>query len=114
MAFMAYRRHADGIRLFLDGNEANNGEIDWNFPVDVIFNEPGGVRFEGVTDIAALKRLSSLMVEFEKACARETEPDLAFQSMEYFATFLEARTDSRELPPEPWRAAVRRQRAGRR
>jgi hypothetical protein len=103
MGFIGYRRHERGVRVFLECSEAElgAGTVSCTYPVDVVFTD-NGVRFEGLTDIFALKKFYKLVNSLEER-ARENNRDrqVVFHSPENLLEHLRLTRNAREFAEDP-------------
>jgi hypothetical protein len=99
MGFIGYRRFEDTVRVFLECS-GTDGEISCTYAIDILFPDP--VRFEGVTDILALKKFYKLVNSLEER-AREQDRDRAviLRSPEDLLEHLRLTKNSRELSADP-------------
>lgn len=102
MGFIGYRRHDLGVRVFLECWESVEGAVSCTYPIDVLFTEAAGVRFEGVTDVFALKKFYKLVNSLEER-AREHGRDrqVIFRSPEDLLEHLRITRNSREFTGDP-------------
>jgi hypothetical protein len=104
MGFIGYRRLDDTVRMFLECADAADNAVTCTYAIDTIFTSPGDVRFEGVTDVFALKKFYKLVNSLEER-AREQGRDrqVILRSPEDLLEHLRLTKNSRELPGDPAR-----------
>ena len=101
MGFIGYRRHDNAVRVFLECSDSGQ-TVSCTYPVDVIFTEHGGPRFEGVSDVFALKKFYKLVNSLEeraRECGRERQ--IILRSAEDLLEHLRLTKNSRELAEDP-------------
>ncbi len=101
MGFIGYRRLDNAVRVFLECSDSG-GEISCSYPVDAIFAGPGGPRFQGVSDVFALKKFYKLVNSLEER-AREQgrERQIVLRSPEDMVEHLRLTRNSREFTEDP-------------
>jgi hypothetical protein len=101
VGFIGYRRHDNGVRVFLECSESSDETVSCTYPIDVIFAERGP-RFEGVVDVFALKKFYKLVNSLEER-AREQGRDreVPLRSPEDLVEHLRLTRNSREFTDDP-------------
>jgi hypothetical protein len=102
MGFIGYRRHAEGVRVFLECDDPSElGAVSCTYPVDVIFTE-SEVRFEGVSDVLALKKFYKLVSSLEeRAREKGRHREVVFRSPDDLLEHLRLTRNARELEEDP-------------
>ena len=101
MGFIGYRRHNEGVRIFLECSEPGAGDVSCTYPVDVIFSGQT-VRLEGVRDIFALKKFYKLVNSLEeRAREHRRQRQVVFRSPEDLLEHLRLTRNSREFTDDP-------------
>jgi hypothetical protein len=102
MGFIGYRRRDNGVRVFLECSESGEDNVSCTYPIDVIFTQNGAPRFEGVTDVFALKKFYKLVNSLEER-AREQgrERQIILRSPEDLVEHLRLTRNSREVTEDP-------------
>jgi hypothetical protein len=102
VGFIGYRRHDNAVRVFLECSESDETGISCTYPIDVIFADEGEPRFEGVTDVFALKKFYKLVNSLEER-AREQgrERQIILRSPEDLLDHLRLTRNSREFTEDP-------------
>lgn len=101
MGFIGYRRQDSGVRIFLECREEADHGVTCTYPVGVLFT-PRGVRFEGVTDVYALKKFYKLVNALEeRARERNLDRDVVFRSLEDLIEHLRLTRNAREFRADP-------------
>ena len=101
MGFIGYRRHDNAVRVFLECSDSS-GAVSCTYPIDVIFTDHGGPRFEGVSDVFALKKFYKLVNSLEeraRECSRERQ--VILRSPEDLLVHLRLTKNSREFTEDP-------------
>jgi hypothetical protein len=101
VGFIGYRRCDKGVRVFLECTESSSDAVSCTYSIDAIFSERGA-RFEGVSDIFALKKFYKLVNSLEER-AREQgrERQIILRSPEDLMDHLRLTNNSRELAEDP-------------
>ena len=97
VGFIGYRRgHDTAVRVFLECSDSG-GEVSCTYPIEVIFTAHGGPRFEGGSDVFALKKFYKLVNSLEER-AREhgRERQVILRSPEDLIEHLRLTNNSRE------------------
>jgi hypothetical protein len=101
VGFIGYRRHDNGVRVFLECSETSENTVSCTYPIDVIFAERGP-RFEGVVDVFALKKFYKLVNSLEER-AREHGRDrqVTLRSPDDLMEHLRLTRNAREFTDDP-------------
>lgn len=119
MVFIGFEKRNDGVRIYLECTEAHdaagNVAATRGYPIDVIFNEPGGVRFEGVNTVYTLRKFAKLVATLEeRARERSGDREFVFRSVGELLELLRLLKNAREFeeprPADAWGEAARESR----
>jgi hypothetical protein len=102
VGFIGYRRHNNAVRVFLECLDIED-RLSCSYPIDVIFTEHGDARFEGVSDVFALKKFYKLVNSLEeraRECGRERQ--IILRSAEDLLEHLRLTKNSREFTEDPF------------